>query len=397
MPAARSGRRRRGALGAIVSGLGALGLSVLATVAGGGSAAAVGSNVAHVVVAPVSIAAPAVDVTPGQDVPDPFVITADGLFFMFSSQQQIFGPNIPLMVSDSLTSWDGALIDAMPTLPVWAAPGFTWSPDVRRLDGRYVMWFNARLAGTGPQGMKCIGVATALSIVGPYRTRATAPSICQRDHLGSIDPRTFLDPQGRLWLLWKSDDNADVAGSAHSTIYTQRLSADGLRLLGHPVALLTADLPWEGRIVEAPDMVFAAGHYWLFFSGNWFNQPAYAIGVASCAGPVGPCSETSLGPWLSSNADGAGPGEESIFEEGSRWWILYAPFAVNFDTDTPRPAVLARLRFGPSGPVVVAPGTAAWSAPGPGAVRAPAAVFHPRCTSRAFEATCDAWKQRLAG
>jgi beta-xylosidase len=256
----------------------------------------------------------------------------------------------------------------MPQLPRWAAAGFTWSPDVRPIDGHYVMWFNAALAGRGFGQTKCIGVATSSSVIGPYVSRSAKPLVCQLAHLGSIDPRTFMDPQGRLWLLWKSDDNAAVNGTTHTTIFIQRLSADGLTLSGPRVALMTADLPWEGRIVEAPDMVFVAGRYWLFFSGNWFNQPAYGIGVAQCAGPIGPCAPATFGPWLASNAQGSGPGEESLFYDGSRWWMLYAPFSPGAEGVTPRPAAMARLVFGPSGPEVVAPETVAWDRSGADAV-----------------------------
>ena len=223
------------------------------------------------------------------DIPDPFVVPLDGVYFMFASEETFYGPNVPLMVSDSLTSWSGPNLDALPVLPKWAGPGFTWSPDVRYVDGRWVMWFNAAVASAGFGGTKCIGVATSTSVIGPYVSKAPEPLVCQLDQLGSIDPRSFIDQQGHLWLLWKSDDNADLAASTHSTIYAQRLSADGLHLMGQPTALLTADQTWEGRIVEAPDMVHAGGHDWLFFSGNWFNQPSYAIGLAECAGPAGPC------------------------------------------------------------------------------------------------------------
>ena len=335
---------------------------------------------------PATLLDPGVVITPGSDVPDPFIVKVAGVYFMFASQESFFGANVPLTVSTTLTSWSPSELDAMPSLPPWAAPGFTWSPDVRRVDGRYVMWFNAALAGRGFGQTKCIGVATATSVIGPYVSHATAPAVCQLDHLGSIDPRTFLDPRGRLWLLWKSDDNADVAGSVHSKIFIQRLASNGVDLLGRPRELITADLAWEGRIVEAPDMVFAAGRYWLFFSGNWFNQPTYAVGVVACSGPTGPCAPVTPGPWFASNAEGSGPGEESLFYDGSRWWMLYAPAAVNYEDPTPRPAAMARLVFDSSGPAVLEPGTAAWDR----VELAPRLLQISVCTANRFQMTCTA-------
>jgi len=354
--------------------------------AGGVSAKSVNFRAPGVPLTPVALDDPGVVLTPRQNIPDPFVVHAGRRFYLFASGEQLLGPNIPILSSTSLMSWGSGGLDAMPKLPSWAEPGFTWSPDVRKLDGRWVMWFNAAVAGLDAQQTKCIGVASSSSVTGPYVSMARRPSICQLGHLGSIDPRTFLDPKGHLWLLWKSDDNADPRPNTGTTIWVQQLSADGLRLLGRPVALLSADLRWENHIVEAPDMVFAADHYWLFFSGNWFNQPDYGIGVAECAGPVGPCSPSTPGPWLGSDAQGAGPGEASLLFDGSRWWMLYAPFSVDFDAPyLPRPLALARLVFDAQGPVVVPPGTVAWGS------TAPPIQFLPTEQIATQSASCLGW------
>ncbi|HXQ19140.1 MAG TPA: glycoside hydrolase family 43 protein [Acidimicrobiales bacterium] len=304
----------------------------------------------------VQLPAPALLVTHGGDVADPFVLRVGNQLLLFSSQASFFGENVPLRVSGSLTEWRGPPIDALPVLPAWADDGFTWGPDVRRVGARYVLWFSAPLRSSGAALTKCIGEAVSRSPYGPYRAGA-APLVCQLDHYGSIDPRSFMDRRGRLWLSWKSDDNADLNGPGHSSIYVQRLSRSGISLLGSPVQLLTADEPWEGRIVEAPDMVYAADHYWLFYSGNWFNQPDYGIGVAECVSPTGPCVKPMVGPWLGSNAQGSGPGEESVFTDPQGAWLLYAPHAVDYQASTPRPVALMHMAFDQFGPYALAPTT----------------------------------------
>jgi arabinan endo-1,5-alpha-L-arabinosidase len=246
-----------------------LGVVVLAALAlapfsvAGASVAGVNDGTVVTPLEPVQIGAPALIVTHGGDVPDPFVLKVGSSFLLFYSQSNFYGDHIPLRVSGSLTDWNTPAIDAMPTLPIWANDGFIWGPDVRRVGSHYVMWFSAPLRSSGNTLTKCIGVAVSRSPYGPYQP-GTRPIICQLNHLGSIDPRSFVDKQGRLWLTWKSDDNADVNGTTHSTIWVQRVSRDGLGVVGSPRPLITADQPWEGRIVEAPDMVYAAGHYWLF-------------------------------------------------------------------------------------------------------------------------------------
>ena len=115
-------------------------------------------------------------------------------------------------------------------------------------------------------------------------------------------------------MLWKSDQNA-LSRTTDTQIYSQPLSADGLHLLVQPRVVFRPDEPWQGDIVEAPHLVQVDSVYYLFYSGYWFNQPGYAIGVAQCDGPLGPCDDTSPAPLLGSNAQGAGPGEESVFSD----------------------------------------------------------------------------------
>jgi hypothetical protein len=125
--------------------------------------------------------------------------------------------------------------------------------------------------------------------------------------------------------------------------------------LGQPTAIFGPDEPWQGHIVEAPQLVLVRGSYFLFYSGGWFNQPGYSIGAARCAGPLGPCADTSSAPRLGSNAQGQGPGEESVFSNASGVWLLYTPFSSTLPLPgPPRPVAMAHLGFGPSGPYLAA-------------------------------------------
>jgi len=306
-------------------------------------------------------------VATGRDAPDPFVLVDHGRYWLYTSQGDQTGNNVPVQSGTTVGQW-GPLGDAMPTLPGWAVPGFTWAPDVRPFGTHYVMYFTAIVAGTDP-AYQCIGIAVASSPAGPF-VPEQQPFVCQLDHHGSIDPRTFTDPNGTTYMIWKSDDNADVTGTELTNVYSQPLSADGLSLLGQPTRIFGPDEPWQGRIVEAPDLVLVNGAYWLFYSGAWFNQPGYAIGVARCAGPLGPCADTSSQPWLGSNAQGIGPGEPSVLQTANGWWLLYTPWRslVPSFTTPPRPVAMLRLGFGPAGPYVATPG------PGPGPAPDPAAA-----------------------
>jgi Glycosyl hydrolases family 43 len=309
-------------------------------------------------------ASPGQFVVTGRDAPDPFVLAVDGTDYLYTSQGNQTGNNIPVAAGPSLAAL-GPLGDAMPVLPAWAVPGFTWAPDVHRFGDHYVLYFTSIAAATDPAD-ECIGIASGTSPLGPF-TAEPQPFVCQLDQRGSIDPRTFTDVDGTTYLIWKSDDNADVNGTELTNVYSQPLSPDGLHLEGQPTRIFGPDEPWQGRIVEAPDLVWAQGTYWLFYSGAWFNQPDYAIGVARCAGPLGPCADSSSQPFLASNDQGAGPGEPFVFRDATGLWLLYTPWRSDVPSFTtpPRPVAMLRLGFGPLGPYVASPQTVTAPVPQP--------------------------------
>jgi beta-xylosidase len=297
-------------------------------------------------------ARPGTVVASGGDLVDPFMLVDNGRFYLFTSANQLY-QNVPVRSGTNIGEW-GAVTDALPKWPKWAEQGLEWAPDVRRFGDHYVMYFTAATTGGAPHPPLCIGEAWSTAPAGPY-TAAPNPLICQLSEGGSIDPRTFVDADGRPYMIWKSDNNS-TAGDGVTHIYSQPLSADGLHLLGKPTAIFQPDEGWQGTIVEAPQLVLVRGTYWLFYSGNDFWTSDYAIGAARCAGPLGPCADTQSTPLLATNAQGGGPGEESLFADSTGIYMLYAPFyfvpgPVMWTRPVwPRPVEMARIGFGPTGP-----------------------------------------------
>jgi beta-xylosidase len=293
-----------------------------------------------------------------RNLPDPAVLDAHGRYYLYSSQTGFDTPPASVTISDGGTIFHwGQTGAALRAVPAWAETGFTWAPDVRFIAGRYVMYFNAWVVESWyfepkwegfSQRAQCIGVATAGDPGGPFTPVARSPLVCQLNHHGAIDPRTFVAPDGRLYLDWKSDDNADPSHPP-THLWAQELSADGLHLVGRRFMLMSGRREvWNGGLIEAPDMVYADHKYWLFYSGSWFNTAGYAIGVARCSGPGGPCRPISGRPWLASNSQGAGPGEESLFHNSRGWWIVYNPWSLYVHEY--RSVEVAKVYFGPSGP-----------------------------------------------
>ena len=300
-----------------------------------------------------------------QDLPDGWLM-ADGKRYLLFLSTSFGNPvdNIPLLTGVP-GHWSAAT-DALPVMPAWASTvaqgGLTWTPTVHRFEGQYVLYYSSRVAGTK---MHCIGTATAATPAGPFAPRSP-PIVCQRNQQGDTDPQVVPEGSGAR-LIFKSDNNS-APNSGTDTIWSQPLSPDGLHVTGTPKAIFhEPQAPQAARpIVEAPQMAEYGGTWWLFYSGGQgYASPDYAIYVAKCAGLSGPCTTTTRTPLIASNAQGAGPGEESIYTAGDRsQWVLYSPWNAQIFGRWFRPVEATRIGWTTAGPYVAAAGR--FPAPGSG-------------------------------
>jgi Glycosyl hydrolases family 43 len=300
------------------------------------------------------------------DLPDPFLLATGGIAYLYVSTA-FADPtqNVPLLVGRP-GHWRPPR-DALPSLPSWAVPanqgGLTWAPEVHRFGATYVLYFSSTLQSNRMQ--HCIGAATSGSPTGLF-TALPQPFICDTSQGGDIDAQVFVDRSGSgdpgdpYYLIWKSDNNS-TPGDGVPAIWARPLSADGLHLLGRPIRIYGPEHPsWQAKLVEAPQMITSRdGRVWLFYSaGTGFDHSNYAMGAASCAGPLGPCSDVSSGPLIRSNDQGAGPGEETAFSapDGTTW-LLYNPWSTRVNYRWVRPAEAIRINWSAAGPYVGEAGT----------------------------------------
>jgi beta-xylosidase len=241
----------------------------------------------------------------GGDFPDPSIIRVNSTYFAFSTQAAGGHPAIQRLSSTDLLHWTKtAEPDALKALPRWADDSGTWGPEVFLIGRTYVMYYSAHAAG----GRHCLSVATAPSLADQFVDNSTKALGCQQAG-ETIDPTTFVGYFGERYLLWKGPNGHGVA-----TLYSQRLSANGLSLVGKPAQLLLAKKKgWTSYNIEAPSMIYAAGKYFLFYSGGNYFTTKYAIGYAVCSGPMGPCKDqTVTKPWVYSHGNARGPGGQSF-------------------------------------------------------------------------------------
>jgi beta-xylosidase len=242
------------------------------------------------------------------DFADPDVLVTHGGYVAYGTNST--AGNIQIMTSSDLVHWKKQG-NALPTLAPWAKPGYTWAPAVIHLRRSYLLYYTA---ATAQSNVHCLSVATAKRPQGPFVDKSKAPLECQPGAGGSIDPSPYVDATGRPYLAWKSNGGHGQP----ATLWAQALNRQGTALLGtSATALLSPSQSWEGSVVEAPSMIRTAGGYYLFYSANNWDSARYAIGMARCSGPTGPCQKPLPGPLLGSGPTFAGPGGESVFTDSS--------------------------------------------------------------------------------
>ena len=284
----------------------------------------------------VTVTTPAAPAYAG-DAPDSDVVyePTSRSYFAFTTGTAL-GHNLQALCSSSGrpdVGWSpcpGALTgaSALPDPPSWEQPGTQNAPGAYLWRGTWILFYTAALAGHGGDtGANCLSVATTTNLTAndpAFNDLSSGPLRCDSALGGAIDPSPFVDPAtGRPYLIWKTNDG----GSAQSArLWSAPLGSDGMTLIGNPVLLQVQDtrFPYETTI-ENPQMVAAAGGYFLMFSTGTWDSNSYGETAVECAGPAGPCDAAAIGPFLTSYGSVAGPGGGMFFPDASgTWWLAYS-------------------------------------------------------------------------
>jgi arabinan endo-1,5-alpha-L-arabinosidase len=247
---------------------------------------------------------------------DPMVIRGqDGHWYAYATSDPLregekTPHRIPTARSDDLVHWTYAG-DAFGAdqLPPYAAPGaMLWAPDVRHLDGRYVMYFTVTDTTVSADTFDtAVGAATAPTPTGPW-TFAPEPVVAPRPgggggYLWTIDPAYLRAADGHQYLYY---------GSYYGGVSVTELSADGLRAVGSPT-MVAIDNKFEGGYV-----VRRGPWYYLFASSaNCCAGPTtgYSVSVGRSKSPRGPFTDRE-GVRLDVSRAGGTP---VVAPNGNRW------------------------------------------------------------------------------
>src|SRR5215204_6558910 len=245
------------------------------------------------------------------DRPDPSVIRVGNTYWA-TMTSGIWEPEFSIFHSSDLSHWElaGAVFQKR---PAWAERDF-WAPEISTHGGRFFVYYTARKKG----GPLCIAVATASAASGPYIDHG--PLVCQK--LGSIDAMAVTDDQGARYLVWKEDGNSQCPTPDNpdrkcrpTPLWAQRLSNDGLKLLGKKVEIIRNDpRSWEGDVVEGAFILRRGNWYFLFYSGNACcgRKCDYSSGVAPSSNLLCPYEKYAANPIVSENESWQCPCHGSI-------------------------------------------------------------------------------------
>ncbi len=260
---------------------------------------------------------------------DPGAILADGIYYVTCT-----GGQFPIYASDSATSGFHKVGDIFSKngIPAWSN-GDHWAPEIHPVPGGYAAYFTATSKKTGKHA---IGVAFSKTVTGPYVDRGSP--LVENDG-SSIDSTMFTDPAtGKLYLIWKDERTRSVNGHdvQADVLRGQELAPNGLHLVGAPPpsadtrTIMSSSEPWEEGVVEGPTMVKRGSYYYLFYSGAYYCNDSYGIGVARADSPLGPFTKhkeplpgANDGRILKSGDHWLGPGHNSVLRGSDGKWHTF--------------------------------------------------------------------------
>ncbi len=268
------------------------------------------------------------------DYPDPSVIRVGDEYWATATTSE-WAPVFPLLRSTDLVNWDhvGNIFERRPD---WAVGNF-WAPELFEHQGKFYVYYVGRKRG----GPLSLAVATADKPTGPWTDHG--PLIGQE--MGSIDAFPVVDTDGTLYLIWKEDGNSR---NKPTPLWIQKLSADGLKLVGQMKELFRNDAPWENNLVEGPAVIRRGDYWYLFYAANACCGRAcsYGQGVARAKNLLGPWEKYANNPIIIGNEKWKCPGHGTLVrDQAGRDWFLYHAYAADTFIYVGRQGVLDRVNW----------------------------------------------------
>lgn len=286
-------------------------------------------------------------------VADPTVIRTDEGFYLYATQTNSYW--IPIYFSKDLVNWEfkrSAFRKATrPTEDVLPGGGAFWAPEIRYINGKYVLYFSWAKWGDG--SISYTAVATSDSPVGDF---LNAKPLLITDDFGSncID-LFYYEEDGKKYMFVGSFNGIYVTELTDDGLSVKR-GADGKPVLKKQVC---------GRAFEGTNIYKKGKYYYLFAS---INNCCPNNGMDSKYKVVVGRSENLLGPYVDRKGkdmldnswelvlegDGEtffGPGHNSIIipDDAGTDWMIYHSYVKENGTVGGRLGMLDRIVWSADG------------------------------------------------
>ena len=230
---------------------------------------------------------------------DPFILYEDGLYYLYGTGSD---EGIPVVVSKDLKTWSWPEGETM-FFALHKDNSFGdrmfWAPEVYKVDGRYIMYYSSE---------EHICAAESDSPLGPFLQKFQRPI---RSHKG-IDNHLFIDKDGTPYIYW-------VHFNDGNEIWMARLNEDLSTIVeGTERFCIGMGQDWEKvwpSVNEGPSVIERDGVYYMTYSANSYESPAYGVGVATASSPEGPWVKYDGNPVLQFCNSLEGVGHHALFKD----------------------------------------------------------------------------------
>lgn len=284
---------------------------------------------------------------------DPTVIRTDEGFYLYATQTNSYW--IPIYFSKDLVNWEfkrSAFRNATKPKPdVLPGGGAFWAPEIRYINGKYVLYFSWAKWGDG--SISYTAVATSDSPVGDF---LNAKPLLITDDFGS----NCIDQ-----FYYEEDKKKYMFVGSFNGIYVTELTDDGLSVKRGADGKLVLKKQVCGRAFEGTNIYKKGKYYYLFAS---INNCCPNNGMDSKYKVVVGRSENLLGPYVDRKGkdmldnswelvlegDGEtffGPGHNSIIipDDAGTDWMIYHSYVKENSTVGGRLGMLDRIVWSPDG------------------------------------------------
>lgn len=176
-----------------------------------------------------------------------------------------------------------------------------WAPDISYYNGRYWLYYSVSSFGSNTSA---IGLASTDRISsGQWRDDGLVIRSTSSDQFNAIDPDLVIDKDGNPWLSF---------GSFWSGIKLTRLDKNTMKPTGSLYSI--ASRPNNGGAVEAPNITYKDGYYYLFvsFDSRKGVDSTYKIAYGR--------STSITGPYYDKSGKNMMNGGGTILDSGNDRW-----------------------------------------------------------------------------